>query len=438
MREQKRAFILTRLIGGQLTAYQAAELLKVSPRQVRRLKASFSREGPAALVHGNRGRAPANSLPEAVREQVLGLARGKYHGFNHQHFVEKLLEEEQLAVSRMSVHRILRAAGLTSPRTRRPAKHRRRRERMAQEGMLLQADGSRHQWLGADGPWLTLIGGIDDATGTVPWAVFREQEDAQGYMEWLREVVSRQGVPLALYVDRHGIFLKSSRDPKTVEEQLLGHRLPTQFGRVLEELAIRPIYALSPQAKGRVERLWGTFQDRLVSELRLAGVSTLADAQRLLPSFLAAFNDRFAVPPAQAGSAYRPLATNFLPEQVFCFKYDRTVAADNTVGFAPHRLQIAPSPQRPSYARAHVEVHERLDGSLAVYYQGQCLATRAAPPDPPTIRARSRTRPAPERPGPPPLTAAPASQPPPPTPADRLAWKPAANHPWKRSLVARK
>jgi len=240
---------LTRLVGGQLTTYQAAELLKVSVRQVWRLKAGFSREGPAALVHGNRGRAPGNKLSHVVRARVLELARGTYQGFNQQHFTEKLLEQEQLAVSRMSVHRILRTAGLTSPRPRRPAKHRRRRERMAQEGMLLQADGSRHQWLGLDGPWLTLVGGIDDATGTVPYAVFREHEDGQGYMEWLRTVVSCQGVPLALYVDRHGIFVKSSREPKTLEEQLTGRTLPTQFGRVLEELGIQPIYALSPQAK---------------------------------------------------------------------------------------------------------------------------------------------------------------------------------------------
>ena len=195
---------------------------------------------------------------------------------------------------------------------------------------------------------------------------------------------------------------------------------------------------LTAQAKGRGERLWGTFQDRLVSELRLAGATTLADAQRLLPAFLAAFNARFSVAAAQAGSAYRPLAAGFAAEQVFCFKYQRVVAADNTVGFAPHRLQIQPSQQRPSYARARVEVHERLDGSLAVYYRGECLATQPAPLDTPTLRARSRSRPASQ-----PAAALPSAPAPSPDsaaspPADRLPWKPAADHPWKRSMVGSK
>jgi len=164
----------------------AAELLGLSSRHMRRVKARYGEDGPASLVHGNRGRSPVHRLSDTVRRQVLELARGKYQGLNHQHLTEKLVEDEHLSVSRMSVHRILRAAGLVSPRSHRPAKHRQRRERMPQEGMLLQADGSRHRWFGPDGPYLTLIGGIDDATGIVPWAVFREQEDAHGYLAGCR------------------------------------------------------------------------------------------------------------------------------------------------------------------------------------------------------------------------------------------------------------
>src|SRR5919202_1629274 len=194
-----------------------------------------------------------------------------------------------------------------------------------------QEAASRHRWLGPDGPYFTLVGGIDDATGTVPWAVFREQEDAQGYMEWLRQVVQRMGIPHALYVDRHGIFQRSPRERWTLEEELAGGPLPTQFGRVLAELQITCIPALSPQAKGRVERLWGTFQDRLVSELRLAGARTLAEANRVLWAWLPAFNARFTVPAALPGLAYRPQPADFVPERVFCFKYTRGVAADNTL-----------------------------------------------------------------------------------------------------------
>jgi hypothetical protein len=343
--EQHRAQVLMRLLAGQYRQTEAAQVLGLSVRQVRRLAAGYEAGGPAALVHGNRGRVSAQRIPDAVRAQVVALARGRYAGFNHQHLTEKLATEG-IVLGRTTLRRILAEASVASPRPRRPAKHRRRRERMAQEGMLLQADGSRHRWLGPDGPYLTLIGAIDDATGTVPWAVFREQEDAAGYLEVLRMVVQTKGIPLALYVDRHGIFERHPRKPLTLEEELAGGRLPTQVGRVLGELGIRHIAARSPQAKGRVERLWGTCQDRLVSELRLAGAQRLADANRVLRDFLPGFNARFAGPPAQPGSAYRPLPAGFVPEQVFCFKYTRVVAADNTVRFGPRRLHPAPAPGR--------------------------------------------------------------------------------------------
>ena len=427
-REQKRVWVLNHVLAGQWTVAEAAAALALSERQVRRLLTAYEERGVEALPHGNRGRAPARTIPEAVRQEVVTLAQGKYAGFNQQHLTEKLAEEEQLVLGRMTVRRIVLAAGVSSPRQRRPPKHRQRRERRGQAGMLLQADGSRHRWLGADGPYFTLIGGIDDATGTVPWALFREHEDAQGYMEWLQHVVTTEGLPLTLYVDRHGIFQRSARARWTLEEELAGGPLPTQFGRVLAELGITSIHALSPQAKGRVERLWGTFHDRLVSELRLAGAQTLAAANERLWAWLPRFNARFAVPAAQPGSAYRPVPPEFRPETVFCFKYTRQVAADNTVRWQHTRLQLLPGPERLSYARAQVEVHERLDGSLAVYYQGQCLATRPAPPEAPVLRARRHGRAAPTAPVPAPPAAPTDSGPPPPR-------RPAADHPWRRPFT---
>lgn len=385
--------VLTRVVSGQWTREEAAGVLGLSERHLRRLLAVYRADGPAGLAHGNRGRPSTRAVADAVRERVVELARGRYAGFNDQHLAEKLAEVEQLVLSRATVRRILRAAGVSSPRRRRAPRHRGRRERMVQEGMLLQADGSRHRWLGPAGPYLTLIGGIDDATGTVPWALFREQEDAAGYLQWLRTVVLAHGIPQALYVDRHGIFVKSSREPLTAEEELAGGRLPTQVGRVLQELNIQPIYARSPQAKGRVERLWGTFQDRLGSELRLAGATTLAEADQVLQVWLPAFNARFRVPTAEPGSAYRPLPIDFVAERVFCFQYTRVVAADNTVRFGEQRLQLQPDSQRASYARAEVVVHEQLDGSLAVFYQDRCLATRLAPTEAPSLRARKLPRP---------------------------------------------
>nr|MBA2449703.1 ISNCY family transposase [Chloroflexota bacterium] len=363
--QRRRAQVLELVVDGRLRIGQAAEVLGLSARQVKRLKAGYRRAGPAGLVHGNRGRVPWHARPVEVRARVVELARGRYAGLNHQHLSELLAEAEGLLLSRPTVRRFLLEAGLASPRPRRAPQHRRRRERMPREGMLLQADGSRHRWLGPDRPYLSLIGAIDDATGTVPWARFRQQEDAQGSLLLLREVVRTKGIPLALYVDRHGIFKQRARDPRSVEEELAGGRLPTQVGRALEELAIRPIYALSPQAKGRLERLWGTLQDRLVAELRLAGAATLDEADGVLRAYLPRFNARFAVPLAEPDPAYRRPPEGFDPERVFCCKYERVVRPDNTVHFAGRQLQLQASPERASWARARVEVHERLDGSLA-------------------------------------------------------------------------
>lgn len=433
-KEQRRAMAVTRVLAGAWPMTEAAVTLGLSMRQVRRLVRVYERDGPAGLVHGNRGRPAGNRVPDALRDQVVSLAGGRYAGFNQQHFTEQLAAREGVTLSRMTVRRILTAAGIASPRRRRPPQHRSRRERMAQAGMLLQADGSRHEWLGKGNGYLTLIGGIDDATGTVPWAVFRAQEDAAGYMLWLRHVVETEGAPQALYVDRHGIFVRHPNQKETLDEELAGELLPTQFGRVLVELGITPIYALSPQAKGRIERLWGTFQDRLVSELRLAGASTEAEANAVLWRFLAAFNARFAVPAAVPGSAYRALPKRIALNDVCCFKYDRVVGADNTVRLNEHRLQVLPGPRRMSYAHAHVTVHERLDGSLAVFHHGVCLASQPAPPEAPLLRARDIKRAKPngvnERPesGPAP---APPTPPATPTPVPSKPWTPGPNHPWK-------
>jgi len=388
-KEQRRLVVLNQVETGKMIGREAAGLLDLSLRHVRRILAAYKKEGAAALAHGNRGRKPYHALDGSLRKQVLELAQTIYTGCNNQHFTELLAEREGITLSRSSLRRILLEAGIKSPRKRRPPKHRSRRERYPQEGMLLQTDGSRHDWLEGRGLYLTLVGAIDDATGEIPYGLFREQEDAQGYSLLLRQIVASHGIPMALYRDRHGIFERSKREPESLEEQLEGRRKPTQFGRIMEELGITSIPARSPQAKGRIERLWGTFQDRLVSELRLAGAKTLEEANRVLWDFLPRYNQRFAVPATQAGSAYRQPEEGFIPDKVFCFKYYRTVGSDNVVRFGGHRLQILPTNGRLSYARARVEVHERLDGSLAVYYQGHCLATKPAPPEAPVLRARS-------------------------------------------------
>jgi hypothetical protein len=252
--------------------------------------------------------------------------------------------------------------------------------------MLLQTDGSPHDWLEGRGPKLCLIGAIDDATNEIPQAFFQDQEDSAGYLRLLQAIVLSHGLPLALYHDQHNIFESPKDQEPSLAEQLAGKKPLTQVGRALEELGIKSIAANSPQAKGRIERLWGTFQDRLTSELRLAGARTLEEANRVLREFLPEYNHRFSVPAQEPGSAYRPPPGGFKPEEYFCFKYPRTVGGDNVVRFGWQRLQVLPAPQRQSYAHCQVEVQQRLDGNLAVYYEGQALDIQPAPEEAPILR----------------------------------------------------
>ena len=281
-KEQRRLVVLNGIEIGRITAVEAAQVLGLSLRHVRRILAAYRKEGAAALAHGNRGRKTHNALDEGVKKRVLELAQSTYAGCNTQHFAELLAEREGITLSRSAVRLILLRAGLKSPRRRRPPKHRSRRERYPKEGMLLQIDGSRDDWLERRGPCLTLVGAIDDATGNVPYGLFRDEEDAQGYTLLLERIVENQGIPEALYHDGHGIFERSKKEPESLEEQLTGRREPTQFGRIMEELGIISITSLSPQARGRIERLWGTFQDRLKSELRIADAKTKEEANKVL------------------------------------------------------------------------------------------------------------------------------------------------------------
>jgi transposase len=378
-KEQNRLIVLNQVERQNLEIAKAGVLLGLSERQVWRLLSRYRKEGAAALAHGNRGRKPANTLADDLRHKVVELYQSPYAGFNHQHFTEKLAESEDIHLCRSSVRNILLEAGMPSPRKRKPPRHRSRRPRYPQEGMLLQTDGSPHPWLEDRGPELCLIGAIDDATSKVPYAFFSEQEDTVSYMRLLQEIVLTQGIPLALYHDHHGIFKVAEKASPFLEEQLSGKEPITQLGRLLDELGTRSIAANSPQAKGRVERLWGTFQDRLASELRLAGAKTLAEANAVLAQFLPDYNRKFTVPARESGTAYRKPDPGFVPEHHFCLKYPRTVGADNVVRCNNHRLQILPTQHRISFARCQVEVHDRLDGSLAVHYQGQDLPTKPAP-----------------------------------------------------------
>jgi hypothetical protein len=284
--------------------------------------------------------------------------------------------------------------------------------------MLLQIDGSPHDWLQGRGPRLTLLAAIDDATGQIAGAVWRAQEDSLGYMQLLADVVTTVGRPEAVYHDRSGIFVHHAHERATRAEELAGEREPRQVARALAALGIASIAAQSPQAKGRVERLFGTLQDRLVAELTLAGAATLAEATAVLAAFLPRFNRAFAVPAAQPGSAYRPLAPGMDVRQICCLIERRAVANDDTVPWAGQRLQLMPGRERLTYVRATVEIRQHLDGTLSIWYGDRELAWRHAPPDARALRGSGRA----------------ATVAPPPVPPAARSRKPGPTHPWRRPL----
>jgi hypothetical protein len=374
-RQWRKLDVVGRVERGEFTVSEGAQALGLSRRQMQRLRKTVRAKGPKGVIHGNAERAPAHKTPDLVRERIVELARGKYEGFNDQHFTEKLRDDEGVQVSRQTVRRILRLAGIGSPRKRRPAKHRSRRDRRSQAGQMILWDGSRHDWLEGRGPRLCLTGAIDDATGEVlPGAHFVEQECAVGYLRVLLEIVVAKGIPLSAYMDRHGCLKRNDRN-WTPEEQLAGKQQPTQVRRALDELGIQAIYALSPQAKGRVERLWGTLQDRLVSELRLAKARDVMTANAVLSRYRLEHNARFALAAHDSNPAWQPCFIGFNAEEICCFKYIRQVQNNNTVRIGKQIIDIEPHPSRATFAKALVVVSHLLNGEYRVFHQGRRIGT---------------------------------------------------------------
>jgi transposase len=365
--EQRRGRILAHLVKGDLSVEEAAGWLGVSVRHAWRLRARFLADGPTALAHGNRGRANPRRVDEALRERVVDLARSDdYRGATDSHLAELLAEREGIALSRPTVRRILRAAGVASPRPRRAPRHRSRRERMPRAGMLVQVDGSRHDWLEGRGPWLTLVGAIDDATGTFLFATFRDEEDTAGYLQLVRDIARVHGLPEAFYRDRHG-----SLEPPSTRQPPPGLAVadgmgPTHVGRALAELGIGSISAGSPQAKGRIERGWGTAQGRLPIELRLAGAVDRTSAEPVLADWLPRFNAAFGLEPADPEPAWRPIPADVDLDAICAFRYERVVANDATVRIGGTVLDLPRQRGGRSLAGKRVEVRLELDGRIVV------------------------------------------------------------------------
>ena len=363
-----------RFLDGEWSMSEAAMAVGLSARQMRRLCRRVEEGGAEGVVHGNRGRAPVNRIEDAVRQAVIELRRTKYAGFNDTHFTEKLREVEGTPISRGTVRTMLRGAGIGSPRKRRPKRLFRRRERKPKEGLMLLWDGSNHDWLEGRGTKLCLMGAVDDATGKLlPGAHFVEQECSAAYLRVLFEIIRKHGVPWSMYMDRHSC-LKRNDDHWTMEEELKGKQESTQVGRALEELDIEPIFALSAQAKGRIERVWGTLQDRLVSELRLANATTLAEANAVLTKFRQDYNRRFARRAAEQERAWRPKPSLDELRRICAFSLPKPVHPDNTVHYEGHVIDLPAAPNNSSYRGQTVDLRHLLNGEVRVYTANRVLA----------------------------------------------------------------
>jgi len=371
MKEIKRLKVMSMLEEKLMTRTEAAEKLNVSERQVYRIQKSYREKGEQGLVHGNRGKPSQRRVSRQVRAKIQKLLEESYSDYNTLHFQEILLERYDINISYSTLQSIRREAGYPTPRKKKFQPHRNRRTPRPIYGMMLQADASIHNWLEDRAPKLALVALIDDATNRV-WATFRDYEDAAGYVEVLQEVCLTEGIPMVLYTDKRNVF--QDQRELSIEDQLAGKERTTHFKAILDKLGIELIQADSPQAKGRVERLFETLQDRLVKALREAKANTLAEANQVLQDYLLKHNKRFVKKAAQEGSAFVPWPPSLAPDEHFCFRYTRRVRNDNTIVFDSVVLQIPPGRFRNHYAKATVELRQHLDCALTVHYRGEEIA----------------------------------------------------------------
>jgi transposase len=401
-REVKRWQIIQQVLDGRLGPGKAAVLLALSVRQVRRLQQRVRKEGAQGLTHRGRGRPSNRRLPGRVQRRAVRLCQTRYAGFGPTLAAEKLAECNGLTVSVETLRTWLKAAGVPYPqRRRRP--HRQWRPRRAQRGELVQVDGSHHAWLEARGPAGVLMAYVDDASSEV-FAWLYAYEGTLPALDSFQRYAQRYGLPQALYTDRHSTY--RGQGAPSVADELAGRARPqSQFERAVGELGVTVHHAHSPQAKGRVERLFRTFQDRLIKELRLADIRTIEAANAFLDTYLPRYNQRFGVAPAAAADLHRPCPSPTVLAHALCLKTPHTVQPDGTVVHERQWFQLA-EPHAPQ----RVVLEEHLDGSRHLTVDGRRLRYHVLPARPVRSKAVPVTRPV--RP--------------------RQTWRPSPDHPWKR------
>ena len=362
VRELKRLKVAQEAIAGQITQAMAAEVLRLSERQVRRLVRAIRAEGERGVAHKARGKLSNRRIASEIKAKALLAYKEAYTGFGPTLAAEKLWEREGIEISKETLRKWLTEEGLWS-RNRKSKTHRRRRERKECFGQMVQLDGSHHDWLEGRGPKMVLMGYIDDATGNV-FGRFYDYEGTIPAMDSFKRYIKKCGLPHSIYVDKHATY----KSTKPIEEDELEDRPMSQFERALTELGVEVIHANSPQAKGRVERLFGTLQDRLVKEMRLRGIASKDEANVFLNSFLPAFNKKFRVAAASRADMHTPLPKGLDLDDFLCIKTNRVVKNDNTVPLNGKLFQI----EEP-VDTTHVEIQERIDGKTLIKAEGRNL-----------------------------------------------------------------
>ncbi len=379
--EHERLAIIRRLMRRELRQKVAAELLGLSTRQVRNLVRKVARDGARGLAHGNRGQPSPKRLARELVDRIVALLKERYRGFKPKFAAEKLWTREKIRVSDEKMRQIMIEAGLWRVRRQKSEVHP-WREPKAHGGEMVQMDGSHHAWLETRGPKLVLMGMVDDARNRF-YGRFYAYEGVFPAMDVLEGYIRRYGLPRSLYVDKHSTY-KTVRHPSE-DEMLRGEEASTQFERAAQELGIKIIHAHSPQAKGRIERAFATLQDRLVKEMRLAGISTLEEANRFLEDYLPAFNAQFEREPREPEDLHRPLPKGVKLEEIFCLKAVRTILDGYVIRRKGKRFAIEEPTRRMLGRPATVMLH--FDGRMIIRFEGRDLAYREIPERPQRVQA---------------------------------------------------
>ena len=365
--ELKRLHVIEKVLEGIVKQGEAAEILSLSGRQIRRIVKRIRSEGSRGIIHRSRGRPSNRRITHKIKERVIHLYRTQYKDFGPTLASEKLLERNGIRINDETLRMWLLGTG-DWRKTRRRRRHRQWRERKHHDGEMVQMDGSHHDWFEGRGPWCVLMGYIDDATGRV-FGRFYDYEGTIPAMDSFKRYIKKYGLPLSVYLDRYKTY-KSTAKP-TLQDELNDEEPLSDFERALRELGVEVVHANSPQAKGRIERLFGTLQDRLVKEMRLRGIRTLEDANTFLGEYLPIYNRRFSVSPKERDHLHRPLGRGLDLDAILCIQTERTLRNDFTVAHNRKLYQV-----EDKVNTSKVMVQDRMDGSIHITHKNRALRFR--------------------------------------------------------------